>query len=85
MSTKHTKEYAEKLALKHVGGSINKEVDRIEFIGFKYGYLKSIEENAVPELLEALEELLMYQHESENDLHEALKNKAEKAIKKAKS
>lgn len=60
METKHTKEYAEKLALKNYPildgfeNFKNNHYNSIERIAFTSGYMKAIEEIAAPELLQVL-------------------------------
>lgn len=59
METKHTKEYAEKFALQEFPeknfGLIDLEISmQSSRISFKKGYMKAIEENKVPEVLQSL-------------------------------
>ena len=59
MEKKHTKEYAEKFALQEFPeknfGIMDLEISmQTSRIGFKKGYMKAIQENKVPEVLQSL-------------------------------
>lgn len=75
METKHTKEYAEKLAIQHVKNYGGYKSDYIA------GYMKAIKETAAPDLLEALIELVEW--EKVNYVEPELFKKIQNAINKA--
>ena len=76
METKHTKEYAEKLAKENVvyGESLGNYV---------FGYMKAIEETAAPELLEALNKITIAYKQHCDKPSIKLILEAEQLIKKA--